>query len=66
MEKTGGWRPLIAVRGSWSAGTAGNGGIGRRQVAVLAGSRFGLTECQNWRCMIAGKKVKGGGLMTLE
>ena len=24
----GGWRPLIAVRGSWGAGTAGGGGIG--------------------------------------
>ena len=33
----GGWIPLMAVKGSWGAGTAGGGGIGCRQVAVLVG-----------------------------
>ena len=46
----GGRRPLMAVRGSWGAGTAGGCGIGCRRVAVSAGSRFGWTEGENWRC----------------
>ena len=53
----GGWRPLMAVRGSWGAGMAGGDGIIYRRVAVLAGSRFGWTEFENWMCRIAGKKV---------
>ena len=57
MEETGGWGPLMAVKGSWGARTAGGGGIGCRRVAVLVGSRFGWMEGKNWRCRIAGKKV---------
>ena len=33
----GGLRPLIVVRGSWGAGTAGGCGIGCKRVAVLVG-----------------------------
>ena len=58
-----GWRPLMAVRGIWGSGTARGGGIGCRDELLvwrglgLGGSRFGWTECKNWRCRIASKKV---------
>ena len=39
--RRGGWGPLMAVRGSWGAGTAGGCGIGCKRIAVLVGSRFG-------------------------
>ena len=47
----------MAVRGSWGAGSARGGGIGCRGIAVWAGSRFGWTDCENWRCRIADVKV---------
>ena len=53
----GGWRLLMAMRGSWGARTTGGGGIGCRQVTFSAGSRFGWTEGKNWRCRINSMKV---------